>query len=64
MVPLLIPVDAHRFMLAAPAPSSCPVFSVYRRDVICYGSNIVDLFQREFAHGVKPWPAQCAHVDF
>lgn len=40
------------------------MFSVYRSDVICYGSNIVDYFQREFAHGVKPWPAQCAHVDF
>ena len=50
--PRLIPLFSHRFLPASPCVSGNPVFSVYGADVIAYGANLNDYFEREF--GTRP----------
>lgn len=47
-VPTLIPLYAHRYVLAAPASEETSVFSVYQTEVIYYGRNIAAYFAAEF----------------
>lgn len=56
--PKLVPIYGHRYLPAAPAPASSPVFSVYQADVIYYGANLVDYLNTEFrpAHMERPGP--------
>ncbi len=44
---LLVPVFAHRYLPAAPAPLGSPVFSVMQTDVVHYGSDLVDYVRHE-----------------
>jgi hypothetical protein len=49
--PPLIPLVSHRYLPAEPCESGNPVFSVYQSDVIYYGADLEDYFEREFAEG-------------
>ncbi len=46
--PVLVPLYGHRYVPAAPASASAPVFSVWQTDVIAYGENLGDYLRREF----------------
>jgi len=45
--PKLIPLYGHRNLPQEPFRKTNPVFSVYQMDVICYGVDLEDWFQRE-----------------
>jgi hypothetical protein len=47
--PKLIPLIAHRYLPEQPHEAGNPVFSIYGVDAICYGANLNDYFEREFA---------------
>ena len=41
------------------------MFSVYQSDVIYYGADLTDYFEREFAGGNnRPWPDQIKYIRF
>jgi hypothetical protein len=71
--PKLIPLFAHRYMPAAPAPSRAPVFSVYQADVIYYGADLHDYLLREVGsrhgaiegvlHTIEPWSSLAMGCD-
>lgn len=46
--PKLIPLISHRYLPSEPHEAGNPVFSVYQSDVIYYGSDLADYFEREF----------------
>ena len=46
--PPLIPIIGHRFIPQLPNEAGNPVFSVVQSDVIYYGSDLGDYFEREF----------------
>lgn len=46
--PRLIPIIAHRYIPEEPHKAGNPVFSVMQSDVIYYGADLTDYFQREF----------------
>jgi hypothetical protein len=63
--PKLIPLISHRYLPAEPHESGNPVFSVYQSDVIHYGADLADYFEREFAgHSHRPWPDQIKRIPF
>jgi hypothetical protein len=63
--PKLIPLFAHRYLPEAPHEAGNPVFSVYQSDVIYYGANLADYFEREFAGwNSRSWPNQIKHIPF
>jgi hypothetical protein len=47
-VPKLVPIYAHRYLPASPAPVLSPVLSVYQTDVIYYGDDLLDYVAHEF----------------
>jgi hypothetical protein len=49
--PKLIPLIGHRNLPEEPHEEGNPVFSVYQSDVIYYGANLTDYFEREFTGG-------------
>lgn len=61
--PVLLPLYAHRYLPAAPAPLGSPVFSVVQTDVVYYGADLVDYLhplprnqpQRQPRYGYPPW---------
>lgn len=53
--PRLIPICGHRYLPADPPEAGNPVFSVYQTDIIYYGVDLPDYFEREFA---RPRPQQ------
>lgn len=63
--PTLIPIFAHRYIPDTPHAAGNPVFSVWQDDVIYYGANLMDYFEREFGDGSnKPWPARIKEIPF
>ena len=60
--PRLIPVYSHRFLPAGRGAAGHPVLSVMQTDVICYGADLLDYLQVEFA-GAKAAPCRST-VDF
>lgn len=63
--PVLIPVFTHRFVPAEPAQAGNPVFSVVQSDVLCYGDDLEDYFQKEFeVPRSSPQPFQARRVAF
>jgi len=54
--PRLVPLFAHRYMPAAPAPTGSPVFSVHQTDVIPYGDNLLDYLRQEFGPVDRDYP--------
>lgn len=63
--PKLIPLISHRYLPERPQESGNPVFSVYQADVIYYGTDLADYFEREFFGWYhRPWPDQIKHIPF
>jgi len=63
--PKLIPLISHRYLPEQPHESGNPVFSVYQSDVIYYGADLADYFEREFGGwNCRPWPSQIKHIPF
>ena len=52
--PRLIPIMSHRYIPEEPHAAGNPVFSVMQSDVIYYGADLADYFEREFSHGRFP----------
>lgn len=47
--PRMIPVYAHRYLLAEPCQADNPVFSIYQSDVVVYGPDLRAYLLAEFA---------------
>jgi hypothetical protein len=47
-VPRLAPLYSHRYVPTQPAVAGNPVLSCYQTDIIYYGKNLLDWFNREF----------------
>jgi hypothetical protein len=63
--PMLVPVYAHRYLPAEPAPSPSPVFSVYQTDVIVYGADLDDYLVQEFGGArADPVPRPTVRIPF
>ncbi len=62
--PKLIPLLSHRYVPAEPNEAGNPVFSVYQSDVIHYGSNLADYFEREFADPRRPVSEPIKYIRF
>lgn len=60
--PTLVPIYSHRYLPAAPVGHGAPVFSVHSTDVIYYGGNLLDYFQREF-DGRRYEDGEAATID-
>jgi hypothetical protein len=52
--PRLIPLIAHRYIPEEPHAVGNPVFSVMQSDVIYYGADLADYFEREFYPAPPP----------
>lgn len=59
--PRLIPIIAHRYIPEDPHEAGNPVFSVMQSDVILYGADLADYFQREFFPA--PFPGRPVRKD-
>ncbi|MGH7025253.1 MAG: SMI1/KNR4 family protein [Caulobacteraceae bacterium] len=62
--PKLIPLVSHRYLPATPREAGNPVFSVYQSDVIYYGTDIADYFDREFVHPSKRMGEVTKYIPF
>ena len=63
--PKLIPLIGYRYLPEEPRESGNPVFSVYQSDVIYYGENLADYFERGFnGGGYLPQLHQLKHIRF
>jgi hypothetical protein len=63
--PKLIPLIAHRYLPEQPYETGNPVFSAFYSDVIYYGANLADYFEREFAGwNHRPWPDDVKRIPF
>jgi hypothetical protein len=63
--PKLIPLISHRYLPEQPHEADNPVFSVHQSDVIYYGADLTDYFEREFGRwDGRPWPDQIKHIPF
>ncbi|GAA0605531.1 hypothetical protein GCM10009416_48720 [Craurococcus roseus] len=63
--PKLVPIHSHRYLPSEPFESGNPVFSVHQSDVIHYGSDLADYFDREaLGWGSKPWPTRIKRIPF
>jgi hypothetical protein len=63
--PKLIPLIGHRYLPEQPHESDNPVFSVYQSDIIHYGANLADYFERESAgYTCRPWPDNIKYIPF
>jgi hypothetical protein len=63
--PKLIPLLSHRYLPEEPCEPGNPVLSVFYSDVIFYGKNLADYFERESGErpGV-PRPDETKHIPF
>lgn len=62
--PKLIPLISHRYLPSEPDEAGNPVFSVYQADVIYYGSDLADYFEREFADPRRPLTSPIKPIRF
>jgi hypothetical protein len=65
--PKLIPLIGHRYLPETPGLAGNPVFSVMQSDVIYYGVNLRDYFEREFNPGFQLAPFEdtaIRHIPF
>jgi hypothetical protein len=53
--PRLIPILGHRYLPAEPNESGNPVLSVHQHDIIYYGRDLTDYFDREFHRTPGPF---------
>ncbi len=52
--PKLVPLVSHRYLPSEPNESGNPIFSIYQSDVIYYGVDLADYFEREFGNTRTP----------
>ncbi len=52
--PKLVPLVSHRYLPTEPNESGNPIFSIYQSDVIYYGVDLADFFDREFGNASRP----------
>jgi hypothetical protein len=52
--PAMIPIYGHRYLPAGTGTHGHPVLSMWQTDVICYGLDIADYIDREFADTDRP----------
>ncbi|WP_271144706.1 SMI1/KNR4 family protein [Brevundimonas sp. NIBR10] len=62
--PKLIPIFSHRFLPGDPNEAGNPVFSIYQSDVIYYGADLADYFDREFGGSTPPLPQHIKRIPF
>jgi hypothetical protein len=63
--PRLIPLLSHRYIPEEPHESGNPVFSVVQSDIIYYGANLLDYFERELSGFTdRPWPHAIKRIRF
>jgi hypothetical protein len=62
--PKLIPLVSHRYLPVEPHEAGNPVFSIYQSDVIYYGADLADYFEREFVDTRRPLPEQIKRIRF
>jgi hypothetical protein len=63
--PKLIPLIAHRYLPEEPHERGNPVFSVHQSDVIYYGADLTDYFEREFlGYNHRPWTLPIKRIPF
>jgi hypothetical protein len=55
LVAPVIPLYSHRYLPSDPPLPGNPVLSIYQRDVVYYGANLLDWFDREF-HRSRRFP--------
>lgn len=48
--PRLVPLVSHRYIPSEPNESGNPIFSIHQSDIIYYGANLADYFEREFGN--------------
>jgi hypothetical protein len=61
----MIPLIAHRYLPEEPHEAGNPVFSIYHSDVIYYGADLADYFDREFAGwNHRSWPDNIKCIPF
>lgn len=61
----MVPVYSHRYLLADPDRTGTPVLSMHQTDIIYYGADLLDYFQREFGRPVPaPENRQYATIPF
>jgi hypothetical protein len=52
--PKLVPLVSHRYLPSEPNEAGNPIFSIYQSDVIYYGADLADYFEREFGNTRTP----------
>ena len=62
--PGLIPLIAHRYIPEEPHEAGNPVFSVMQSDVIYYGADLADYFDREFHPAPFPGKPLAPDIKF
>lgn len=63
--PRLIPLYSHRYLPETPNETGNPVFSVYQSDIIFYGADLADYWEREHSSwDAKPWPNTLKKIEF
>jgi hypothetical protein len=48
-VPVMVPIYGHRYLPAGQGTYGHPVLSMWQTDIICYGRDLADYIDREFA---------------
>ena len=62
--PPLIPIIGHRYLPSEPGESGNPVFSVYQSDIIYYGRDLADYFERELNPSGMPFAGPTRYIPF
>ena len=62
--PKLIPLISHRYLPTDPHEAGNPVFSIYQSDVIYYGADLADYFERELVDRHRPLPGHVKRIRF
>jgi hypothetical protein len=62
--PKLIPLLSHRYLPAEPHEAGNPVFSVYQADIIYYGADVTDYFERELVEPRRPLRGHIKRIRF
>jgi hypothetical protein len=62
--PKLIPLYSHRYIPSEPNETGNPVFSIVQSDVIYYGTDLTDYFEREFGGHQRPLTGPIKFIRF
>jgi hypothetical protein len=62
--PKLIPLFSHRYLPSEPSLAGNPVLSIYQSDMIYYGANLKDYFERELTGSRRPLPQPIRRIRF